>query len=280
MDGFTDTIPASGIHPSAVIHPRAEIGRDVRIGPFCTIGPDVVLEDGVTLISHVVVDGITRIGEGTTVYPFVSIGLPPQDVKYRNEPTRCEIGARTQIREHCSIHRGTPGGRGVTNVGDGCMLMAVVHVAHDCRIGNGVVIANNVVMGGHCRIDDYAVIGGSAALHQGVHIGRGAMIGGLLGIGGDVLPFAMVTGEREGWVAGLNIIGMKRRGFDRAAMHRLRAVFQRLFGAGAGVRSERIDSVREEYGDEPLVAEALEFIANQGKRGLQRAKFGPEADED
>jgi len=159
-------------------------------------------------------------------------------------------------------------------------LMTVAHVAHDCRIGKGVVIANNVVMGGHCSIDDYAVIGGSAALHQGVHIGRGAMIGGLLGIGGDVLPFAMVTGEREGWVAGLNIIGMKRRGFDRSAMHTLRSAYRRLFGPEGGMRAERIDAVREEYGGDKLVSEMLDFIANQGKRGLQRARLGPEMDED
>jgi UDP-N-acetylglucosamine acyltransferase len=280
MDGYTETIPASGIHPLAVVHPRAEIGRDVRIGPFCTVGPDVVLEDGVTLISHVVVDGITHVGEGTTIYPFASVGLPPQDMKYRNEPTRCEIGARTQIREHCSIHRGTPRGRGVTNVGDGCMLMAVVHVAHDCQIGNGVVIANNVVMGGHCRIDDYAVIGGSAALHQGIRIGRGAMVGGMLGLGGDVLPFAMVNGERSGWVAGLNVIGMKRRGFDRAAMRLLRSAYERVFGVDAGLRAERTQALREECGDDPLIAEVIEFIASQGKRGLAPVRLGATTDEE
>ena len=162
MDGMIWT----GIHPTAVVEPGARIGRGVEIGPFCHVGPDAVLEDGVRLVSHVVVAGHTRIGAGAVLYPFCTVGLAPQDLKYRGEPTRCEIGPRTQIREHCSIHRGTVNGTGVTRVGADCLLMAVVHVAHDCQIGDGVVIANNVVMGGHVTIGDHAVIGGSAALHQ------------------------------------------------------------------------------------------------------------------
>jgi UDP-N-acetylglucosamine acyltransferase len=277
MDGFSDTGLATVIHPLAVVDPGAELGRGVRIGPFCTVGPDVVLADHVQLVSHVVVDGITSIGEGTVVQPFASIGLPPQDVKYRNEPTRCEIGARTQVREHCSIHRGTPQGLGVTRVGDGCMLMNVVHVAHDCQIGNGVVIANNVVMGGHVVIGDNAVVGGGAALHQNIRIGRGAMIGGMVGVPGDVVPFGMVTANRAGWVGGLNVIGLSRRGYDRAQVHRLRAAFRLLFGR-EGVLATRLEATRAGFGDDPLVAEVLAFIDAQGKRGLTPADLSGDPD--
>jgi UDP-N-acetylglucosamine acyltransferase len=177
------------IHPAAIVEEGAFIGEGVQIGPWCHVGADAVLGDGVRLVSHVVVDGHTRIGAGSTLYPFASVGLPPQDLKYRGEPTRCEIGLGTQIREHCTIHRGTATGSGVTRVGAKCLLMAVVHVAHDCVLGDGVIIANNVVMGGHVTIEDGAVIGGSAALHQFVRIGRGAMVGGVSGVEADVIPF-------------------------------------------------------------------------------------------
>jgi UDP-N-acetylglucosamine acyltransferase len=263
---------ASEVHPSAVVHRRARLGEGVRIGPFCTVGPDVELGDRVQLMSHVVVDGCTRLGADVTVFPFASVGLAPQDLKYAGEPTRCEIGAGTQIREHCSIHRGTPNGRGVTTVGQRCMLMAVVHVAHDCKLGDHVVVANNVVMGGHVTIDDHAVIGGSAALHQFVHIGRGAMVGGMVGVPGDVVPFGMVTAVRAGWVEGLNVIGLQRRGYGRAQMRALRAAFRSLFSE-EGVFAERVARTRAEHGDDALVAEILDFVAAQGKRGLTPARI-------
>ena len=148
----------SAIHPSAIVSPSAELGVGVRVGPYCTVGPDVVIEDGAELVSHVVVDGHTRVGPGVVLYPFCTVGLAPQDLKYRGEPTRCEIGARTQIREHCTIHRGTVTGKGITRIGSDCMLMAVAHVAHDCTLGDHVLVANNVVMGGHVSIADHAVI--------------------------------------------------------------------------------------------------------------------------
>ena len=259
------------IHPMSVVDPAAILGRDVRIGPFCTVGPDVVIEDGVELISHVVVDGHTRIGAGARLFPFCSVGLAPQDLKYRGEPTRCEIGARTQVRENCTIHRGTATGRGVTTVGDDCMLMAVVHVAHDCVIGDGVIIANNVVMGGHVQIGDHAVIGGGAAIHQFVRIGRGAMIGGISGAGGDVIPFGTVLGNR-GRLASLNVIGLRRRGFDRAAVVTLHAAFDLMF-KGEGVFSHRLEEARARYGAHPLVAELLSFIDQRGRRGLIRTQW-------
>jgi UDP-N-acetylglucosamine acyltransferase len=258
------------IHPAAMVDPAAVLGRDVRIGPFCTVGPDVVIEDGAELVSHVVVDGHTRIGEGAILYPFCTVGLAPQDLKYRGEPTRCHIGARTQVREHCTIHRGTATGRGVTSVGADCMLMAVAHVAHDCRIGDHVIIANNVVMGGHVAIGDHSVIGGSAAIHQYVRIGRAAMVGGVSGVEGDVIPFGSVIGNRAR-LAGLNVVGLKRRGFEKAAILSLRAAFRCLF-KDAGVFAERLAATRASFGHDPLVAEVLAFIDGESHRGLIRAE--------
>jgi len=258
-----------GIHPRALVDPGAEIGERVSVGPWCQVGPHVVLEDGVRLVSHVVVDGHTTIGEGAVLYPFCSVGLAPQDLKYRGEPTRTEIGARTQIREHCTIHRGTTHGVGVTSVGADCLLMAVVHVAHDCTLGNGVIVANNVVMGGHVIIGDHAVIGGAAALHQFVRIGRAAMVGGVSGVEADVIPFGSVIGNRAR-LAGLNIVGLKRRGYERAQIVSLRAAFRGLFRQN-GVFAERLAQVRGEFGGDPLVAEILAFIDAPGHRGLMRA---------
>jgi UDP-N-acetylglucosamine acyltransferase len=258
------------IHPSSMVDPAAVLGRDVRIGPFCVVGPDVVLEDGVELVSHVVVDGHTRIGPGAILFPFCTVGLAPQDLKYKNEPTRCEIGARTQIREHCTIHRGTATGRGVTSVGADCMLMAVAHVAHDCTLGNHVIVANNVVMGGHVSIGDHAVIGGAAAIHQFVRIGRAAMIGGVSGVEGDVIPFGSVIGNRAR-LSGLNVVGLKRRGFEKAAILGLRTAFRTLF-KDEGVFAQRLEETRAKFGHDLLVAEVLAFIDGESHRGLIRAE--------
>jgi UDP-N-acetylglucosamine acyltransferase len=267
-----DTPPHSGgaIHATALVAPGATIGDEVVVGPWCTVGPDVVLEAGVRLVSHVVVDGHTRIGASAVVYPFCTVGLPPQDLKYKGEPTETIIGPRTQLREHCTIHRGTVTGTGVTRVGADCLLMAVVHVAHDCALGDGVIVANNVVMGGHVTIGDNAVIGGAAALHQFVRIGRAAMVGGVSGVEADVVPFATVMGNRA-YLSGLNLIGLKRRGVDRAGLHRLRAAFRTLFAGGAtgDVFSDRVARVRETATD-PYILEMLDFIEAPSRRGLIR----------
>lgn len=267
------------IHPLAVIAPGAVIGEGAEIGPFCTVGPNVQIGAGARLMSHVVVDGHTRIGPGAVLYPFCTVGLAPQDLKYKGEPTRCEIGAGTHVREHCSIHRGTVTGSGLTRVGDNCLLMAVVHVAHDCEIGNNVIIANNVVMGGHVEIGDHAVIGGSAALHQFVRIGRAAMVGGVSGVEADVIPFGSVIGNRAR-LAGLNVVGLKRRGFDRAQIATLRLAFRALFRR-SGVFAQRIAEVEARFGADPLVREVLDFVSHPGKRGLIRAgRAGDEGEAD
>jgi len=274
MDALTETIvprrTRSAIHPSAIVSSAAELGTGVRIGPYCTVGPDVVIEDGAELVSHVVVDGHTRIGPDVVLYPFCTVGLAPQDLKYRGEPTRCEIGARTQVREHCTIHRGTVTGRGITRIGTDGLIMAVAHVAHDCTIGNDVLIANNVVMGGHVSIADNVVIGGAAAIHQFVRIGRAAMIGGVSGVEADVIPFGSVIGNRAR-LAGLNVIGLKRRGFNKSQVQRLHAAFHTLFG-DEGVFAQRLQETRRRFIGDPLVGEILAFIDAPSKRGLIRAE--------
>ncbi len=287
MNAVTDAPPTRmgqrgsvgvSIHPSAMVAPGAELGTGVTIGPFCTVGADAILGDGATLVSHVVVDGHTSIGAGVVLYPFCTVGLPPQDLKYKGEPTRCVIGARTQIREHCTIHRGTATGRGVTTVGADCLLMAVAHVAHDCTLGDNVIVANNAVMGGHVSIGDHAVIGGSAAIHQFVRIGRAAMIGGVSGVEGDVIPFGSVIGNRAR-LAGLNVIGLKRRGFDKTQILRLRAAFRTLFGR-EGVFATRLADTRARYGADELVQEILTFIDLPSHRSLIRADIHLLADGD
>ncbi len=267
------------IHPRAIVAHGAAIGERVRVGPWCHVGAQVELGDDVELLSHVVVDGDTRIGAGARLFPFCTVGLAPQDLKYRGEPTRCEIGPRTVIREHVTIHRGTVTGSGTTLVGSDCLLMAVVHVAHDCVIGDGVIIANNVVMGGHVTVGDRAVIGGAAALHQFVRIGAGAMIGGVSGVEADVIPFGSVIGNRARLV-GLNLVQLKRRGFDRARIHALRSAFRTLFG-GEGAFADRLAAVQNSpASQEPLIAEMLAFVEAPSKRGLIRAMVSAEAPDD
>ncbi len=261
-----------GVHPTAIVAEGASVAADAEIGPWCIVGPQVTIEAGVRLVSHVVVEGDTTIGVGAVVYPFCTVGLPPQDLKYRGEPTRTVIGPRTQLREHCTVHRGTVTGSGVTRVGADCLLMAVVHVAHDCVLGDGVIVANNVVMGGHVSIGDGAVIGGATALHQFVRIGRAAMVGGASGVEADVIPFGTVLGNRAR-LTGLNVVGLKRRGVDRAGLHRLRAAFRLLFAASdetGQVFARRLEEARA-LADDALVAELLAFIDVPSRRGLVRS---------
>jgi UDP-N-acetylglucosamine acyltransferase len=254
------------IHPSAIVAESADIGPGVKIGPFCTVGPQVVLEEGVELVSHVVVDGRTRIGAGAKLFPFCTVGLAPQDLKYKGEDTATEIGPRTVIREHASIHRGTVTGHGVTRIGADCLLMAVVHVAHDCVVGDGVIMSNNVVLGGHVEVGDRAIIGGAAALLQFVRVGTGAMIGGVTGVGADVTPYCFVFGPRAQMV-GLNVVGLRRRGLDKAQLHLVRAAHKFIF-SGPGVFADRLVEARQEFGADPYVGEMLDFMAAPSRHGL------------
>ncbi len=272
---------AGSVHPSAIVEPGARLGAGVEVGPFCRVGARVEIGAGTRLLSHVVVDGQTVIGAGCTLYPFVTVGMPPQDLKYRGEPTRTEIGDATVLREHVTVHRGTVTGTGVTRVGRDCLIMAVTHVAHDCLIGDHVIIANNVVMGGHVEIAPGARVMGSAALHQFVRIGAGAVVGGVAGVERDVIPYGSVLGNRARLV-GLNWVGLRRSGASTEELHRLRRAFRTLFPRAGDVApfAERLAIVRAEYGGEAKVAEILSFIDGGGKRGLVPAAIQHGDDDD
>lgn len=257
---------AVDIHQTAVVDPKAKLGEGVSIGPYCVVGPDVELGDNVRLISHVVVDGRTKIGAKTVIYPFASIGHRPQDLKYHGELSTLEIGEGNQIREHVTMNPGTEGGGMITRVGNNGLYMVGVHVAHDCQVGNNVVMANNATLAGHVSIGDFAVIGGLAAVHQFVRIGAHAMIGGMSGVESDVIPYGMVKGDRA-YLAGLNIVGLERRGFKREEIHALRTAYRMLF-AKEGTMAERIEDMAQQYGDKTLVAQMLDFIRSRSSRAL------------
>ena len=254
------------IHKTAIVDKEAGIGDGVTIGPYCVVGAQVTLEDNVILKPHVVVDGRTTIGAGTQIYPFASIGLPPQDLKYKGEDSRLVIGRNNVIREYVTINPGTEGGGMETRVGDNGLYMIGAHIAHDCKVGNGVIMVNNATLGGHVVVEDFVVIGGLAAVHQFVRIGEHAMIGGLSGVEHDVIPFGSVMGERAS-LSGLNIIGLKRRGFDRDTIHGIRAAYRDLF-ASEGTLEERLDKVAGDFADNSVVQQVAAFIRGDSKRGL------------
>lgn len=257
---------SANIHPTAVIEPGAQIAPDAVIGPYCHIGPKVKIGAGVKLTSHVVIAGNTTIGDGTSIYPFASLGHPPQDLKYKGEDSRLVIGRNNVIREHVTMNPGTEGGGLETSVGDNCLFMVGTHVAHDCVVGNNVVMANNATLAGHVRVGDYAVLGGLCAVHQFVRIGAHAMIGGLSGVENDVIPYGSVMGERAR-LAGLNLVGLKRRGFERDEIHALRNAYRLLF-AEEGTLSERIEDVAEAFQSNKTVMEIIAFIQKDSNRAI------------
>lgn len=256
----------TNIHPTAIVSDTAQIGADVKIGPYSVIGPNVTLGDNVELKSHVVVEGHTSIGAGTLIFPFSSIGHQPQDLKYHGEPSRLEIGERNVIREHVTMNPGTEGGGMLTKVGNECLIMVGAHVAHDCIINNNVILVNNATLGGHVLIDDWAIIGGLAAVHQFVRIGRHAMIGGKTGVEHDVIPYGTVTGNRAR-LEGLNIVGLKRRGFSRDEIHDIRKAYRLVF-AEEGTMAERVADVVEDFSANEPVMEIIDFIRSNSSRGI------------
>ncbi|HET9815900.1 MAG TPA: acyl-ACP--UDP-N-acetylglucosamine O-acyltransferase [Xanthobacteraceae bacterium] len=267
----------AAIDPTARIEPGAVIGHNASIGPYCVIGPHVELGDGCKLLAHVHVAGHTTIGPRTVVYPFASLGTPPQSVKYRGGPTRLLIGAECEIREGVTVNTGTEDDRGITEVGDRCCLMVGSHIGHDCKVGNDVIFANNVVLGGHVTIGDFAVFGGQAAVRQFVRIGEGAMVVGLSGVRADVIPFGLVQGPLADLI-GLNVVGMRRRGSSKADIHRLRQAYEAMF-FGAGTFRERLDHVAAQSGADPLVGKVIAFI-RAGSRPLTMAIRRASTDED
>jgi UDP-N-acetylglucosamine acyltransferase len=258
----------AAIDPTARIEPGAVIGENVTIGPYCVIGPHVQIGDRCKLIAHVHIAGHTTIGPRSVLYPFASLGTPPQSIKYRGGPTRLVIGADCDIREGVTVNTGTEDDRGVTEIGDRCWLMVGSHVGHDCKVGNDVIFANNVVLGGHVTIGDFAVFGGQAAVRQFVRIGEGAMVVGLSGVRADVIPFGLVQGPLAHLI-GLNVVGMRRRGATKADIHRLRKAYEMMF-FGRGNFRERLDQVAAENGADPLVAKVIAFIRS-GSRPLTMA---------
>src|SRR5437763_9179272 len=268
----------ASIDPTACVDPGAAIGRDVSIGPYCVIGANVVLGDGWRLVRHVHITAHTTVGPRSAIYPFASLGTPPQSVRYRGGPTRLIVGADCDIRESVTINIGTEDDRTVTEVGARCMLMVGSHVGHDCKVGNDVTFANNVVLGGHVTVGDFAVLGGQAAVRQFVRIGEGARVDGMSGVRADVIPFGLVQGPLADLI-GLNVVGMRRRGSSKADIHRLRQAYEAMF-FGAGTFRERLDQVAAQSGADPLVSKVIGFI-RAGSRPLtmaiRRASTGEDA---
>jgi len=258
------------IDPTARVASGARIAEGVEIGPFCLVGPQVELLSGVRLIAHVNVTGATTIGEGTVVYPFSSLGTPPQSVHYRGGPTKLIIGTRCELRESVTMNIGTEDGGGVTMVGDRCFIMVGAHVGHDCQVGNDVNLANNVVLGGHVSVGDHTFLGGHVAIHQYVRIGEGVMMAGMSAARDDIIPFGFALGQ-TGALVGLNMVGLRRRGATRAEMHRVRNAYRSLFFVEGRI-ADRVDAVEREFGGDPLVGKMIAFIRAGGKRPLMRPR--------
>jgi UDP-N-acetylglucosamine acyltransferase len=268
------SVAKAGIHPTSIVEAGAKLGKDVKVGPFCHIGPHVVLGDGCELLSHVVIAGRTTIGPRTKLYPFASIGHQPQDLKFKGEPSTLRIGADCQIREGVTMNPGTEGGGLETIVGDRCAFLANSHVGHDCKVGNDVIFSNNVMLAGHCTVGDFVIIGGGAAVIQFARVGAHSFVGGMSGLENDLIPYGMALGNRA-HLSGLNIIGLKRRGFAQSDVHSLRRAYRMLF-ANEGTLAERVADVAVEYKDNTIVKEIVEFIRIGGKRSLCTPRDGAE----
>jgi UDP-N-acetylglucosamine acyltransferase len=253
------------VHPSAMVAVGVRMGEGVRIGAYSIVGPGVILENGVEIGPHVVIDGETHIGRGVRISQFASIGAPPQDLKYRGEPTRVEIAENVIIREFVTIHRGTKEGVGVTRVGPGSLLMAYVHVAHDCQVGANVIMANGATLGGHVAVDENVVIGGLSAIHQFCRIGAYAFLGGMSGVNKDIPPYVKYWGQR-GRLYGLNLLGLRRNGVSKESLEALRDAYRMIF-EGDGTVANAIQMVEERFAGISEVMRFVEFIKTS-RRGV------------
>jgi UDP-N-acetylglucosamine acyltransferase len=261
--------PSARIHAMAVVEPGAVIGAGCEIGPFAVIGPEVTLAANVTVKSHAVVTGWTEVGEGTTIWPFACVGEVPQDLKFKGERTRLIVGARCRIREGATLNTGTEGGGGVTRVGDDCLLMTGAHVGHDASLGHRVILANQAAVAGHCSLGDDVIVGGLSGIHQFVRVGRGAIIGAVTMVTNDVVPHGLVQGPR-GELDGLNLVGLKRRGVERADIMALRAAYQML-AQGEGTFMDRARRLADES-DNARVREMTDFILSASDRSFLTPK--------
>jgi UDP-N-acetylglucosamine acyltransferase len=255
------------IHQTAIVSPQASIGANVKIGPYSIVGDNVVLNDNVKLISHVCLDGNTVVGPNTIIFPFASIGHIPQDLKYEGEESLLIIGSNNIIREYVTMHPGTSNGNMKTVIGNDCLFMIGTHIAHDCIIGNNVIMANNTTLAGHVLVGDYAVFGGLSAVQQFIRIGKHAMIGGGSMVNADVIPYSTVYGNRAN-IEGTNIIGMKRRGFERKMIEEVLSVNKLIFTNSEKTFQERIASLAEQYQDNVCVQDIILFLRQDMGRPL------------
>ncbi len=254
------------VHPTAIVDPGAKLAATAEIGPYCVVGADVEIAAGTRLMANVYVEGPIRIGEDNVFFPYSTVGVAPQDLKYRGERSETRIGRRNKIREFVTIHRGTEGGGMITRIGDGNLLMAYVHMAHDSQVGNGAILGHGATLAGHVTVGDYANIGAYSGVHQYCRVGRNAIIGGYSVITQDVLPFSSTVSERENHIFGANKIGLERRGFPTDLIEQLQTTFRLLTRAGLNT-SQAVERIRAEVPMSPELEELLEFI-HTGKRGF------------
>ena len=253
------------IHKTAIIDPNAKISKNVKIGPYTVIGPNVEIGEGTIVHSHVNITGITKIGYNNNIYPFASIGNDPQDLKFKGEETKLEIGNGNKIREYVTINPGTEGGGGLTKVGNDCLFMVSAHIAHDCLVGNNVILANNVPLGGHAHVDDNAIIGGNSAVQQFTRVGKSAMIGGMCGVVRDVIPYGIAHGNRN-VLQGLNLIGLRRKNIPNKKIMILSDAYKEIFKNEN--LSENLSNLSKDLKNNELVAEVVGFIEKDKKRPI------------
>jgi UDP-N-acetylglucosamine acyltransferase len=254
------------VHPTAIVHPSAAVPTSANIGPYCTVGPDVVLGEGCELVSHVVLDGHTKIGAGTRIYSFAALGISPQDLKYNNEPTRLEIGEQTVIREYVTISRGTALGEGVTRIGSHCLIMAYAHIGHDCQIGDHCILANAATLAGHVTVEDHAVVGALCPVHQFCRIGKHSFIGGGTTITQDVLPYSLTSAKRETHAYNLNRVGLERRGFSKEQLRHLHRAYRILLAAKLNT-SQAVERIKAGAAPDEAVDYLVGFI-EASQRGI------------
>ena len=245
------------IHKTAIVDSRAKISDDVTVGPFSVIGSDVEIGKGTKIQSHVSIIGNTKIGKNNNIYPFASLGNDPQDLKYKGEKTKLEIGDNNKIREYVTINPGTKGGGGLTKVGNNCLFMVSAHIAHDCLVGNNVILANNVPLGGHAQIGDNAIIGGNSAVQQFTRVGKSAMIGGMCGVVRDIIPYGIAHGNRS-VLKGLNLIGLRRKNISNKEIMTLSNAYKEIFKNEN--LTENLNNLSKEFKNNELVTEVIEFI--------------------
>ena len=253
------------IHKTAIIDSNAKISNNVIIGPYSVIGPNVEIDEETEIQSHVNITGNTKIGKNNKIYPFASIGNDPQDLKFKGEDTKLEIGNNNKIREYVTINPGTAGGGRITKIGNNCLFMVSAHIAHDCFVGNNVILANNVPLGGHAYIDDKAIIGGNSAVQQFTRVGKSAMIGGMCGVVRDIIPYGIAHGNRS-ILQGLNLIGLRRKNVPNKEIKTLNDAYKEIFKNES--LTENLNNLSNEFKNNELVKEVIEFIEKDKKRPI------------